>query len=91
MERYVVSVLPVEDFRLEVTFDTGERRMFDVSPYLTRGVFQQLRDPAAFESAHVVAGSVEWRGTTALSSPALSFETLYAEGMPVDSDRRVAS
>lgn len=79
----VVSVTPLPGFRLEVTFESGESRIFDVTPYLGRGIFQQLRDVAVFQTAHVVAGSVEWKGETPLSSPALSFDTLYIDGVPI--------
>lgn len=81
---YVVSVTPLDDFQLVVVFDTGERRVFDLKPYLARGVFGQLRDPRVFQTARVVAGSVEWQGATELSSPALSFDTLYVESVPGD-------
>lgn len=91
MSPYVVAVSPCPDFRLAVVFETGERRIVDVRPFLDRGVFTQLRDPAVFQTAHVVAGSVEWRGATELSSPALSFDTLYAEGVPDDARHSFAS
>ena len=43
-----VKTLP--DFRLLLVFENGERRLFNVSPYLEHGVFQALRDPAVFNS-----------------------------------------
>ena len=77
MSPLVRSVYPVADFTLEVEFDTGERRLFDVTPYLHRGVFVRLQDRSVFRSARVVAGSVEWpRGID------LSYDTLYLEGQP---------
>ena len=84
MNPYVVAATPLPEFRLEVVFESGERRLFDVKPYLERGVFRQLQDLAVFATAHVVAGSVEWTGETPLSSPALSFDTLYIESVPSD-------
>ena len=39
---YVEHVRPLDDYRLEVTFENGERRVFDVKPYLQRGVFDTL-------------------------------------------------
>ena len=75
MNPYVISVAALPDFRLDVGFDTGERRVFDVKPYLDRGVFRQLREPAVFRTVRVVAGSVEWIGETPLASPALSCDT----------------
>ena len=70
-------VYPVSDFALEVEFETGERRLFDLTPYLHRGVFGRLKNRSVFRSARVVAGSVEWPGGVDLS-----YDTLYLEGQP---------
>lgn len=77
MSPLVQRVYPVADSTLEVEFDTGERRLFDVTPYLHRGVFVRLQDRSVFRSARVVAGSVEWPGGIDLS-----YDTLYLEGRP---------
>ena len=58
-------------WHLHLTFDNGEERLFDVAPYLDRGVFRQLRD-GRFAAARVVSGSVEWPGEIDLS-----YDTLY--------------
>ena len=73
----VRRVYPAADFTLEVEFETGERRLFDMTPYLHRGVFVRLQDRSVFRSARVVAGSVEWPGGIDLS-----YDTLYLEGQP---------
>jgi len=44
---------------LLLVFENGEQRIFDVKPYLQRGVFTRLQNLAAFRSVRVVAGSVE--------------------------------
>lgn len=64
--------------RLALTFANGEQRVFDVSPYLDKGVFRQLRDLSRFAAAKVVAGSVEWPGEIDLS-----YDTLYLDSVPV--------
>jgi hypothetical protein len=76
---YVKSVRPLNDYRLEILFENGERRIFDVSPYLQRGVFVRLQNRAAFRAARVVAGSVEWPGEVDLS-----YDTLYLKSQPVN-------
>ena len=77
MNPYVNSIRPLDDYRLEIVFENGERRIFDVKPYLYRGVFVRLQNRALFESAQVVAGSVEWPGGLDLS-----YDTLYLESQP---------
>lgn len=78
MNPSVSSVHPLEDYRLEVLFENGERRIFDVSPYLYRGVFVRLQNRALFEAVTVVAGSVEWPGGLDLSD-----DTLYVESRSI--------
>ena len=77
MNPFVRRVSPVTDFTIEVEFETDERRLFDMTPYLHRGVFVRLQDRSVFRSARVVAGSVEWPGGIDLS-----YDTLYLEGRP---------
>jgi len=78
MNPYVKSVRPLDDYRLDVSFENGEHRIFDVQPYLYRGVFVRLQNRALFQAARVVAGSVEWPGGLDLS-----YDTLYLEGQPI--------
>ena len=78
MNPYVQTVKPLADYRLELVFANGERRIFDIAPYLSRDVFARLSNPAIFNSARVVAGSVEWQGDLDLS-----YDTLYVDSHPV--------
>lgn len=78
MNPHVKSVRALNDYQLEVSFDTGECRRFDVKPYLNRGIFVRLRDQDAFRAVRVVAGSVEWA-----NGLDLSYDTLYVEGQPI--------
>ena len=78
MNPYVKNVHPLDDYRLEILFENGEVRVFDVKPYMQRGVFVRLRDPAIFQTARVVAGSVECPAEVDFS-----YDTLYVESRPV--------
>lgn len=73
------EVKALADYRLLVVFENEERRIFDVSPYLDQGVFRALKDPAAFNSAHISFDSVAWANGADLCP-----EVLYREGTPVD-------
>jgi hypothetical protein len=85
MNPHVKSVRAVDDYELEVSFDNGESRRFDVKPYLDRGIFVRLRDRDEFRAVRVVAGSVEWA-----NGLDLSYDTLYVEGQPIVATRRRA-
>jgi len=56
----VVDVQPRDDFSLWLTFANGERRIFDVSPYLDKGVFRELADMRYFRRVRVESGYVTW-------------------------------
>ena len=60
------------------TFETGERRRYDVRPLLPRGVFRRLRDRTAFAAVAVdEMGGVVWE-----AGPDLSRDTIYLAGAP---------
>lgn len=82
MNPHVKLINPLDDYKLEIVFENGERRIFDAKPYLHRGVFGRLQNLATFQAARVIAGSVEWPGDIDLS-----YDTLYLESRPIDSSR----
>jgi len=79
MNPYVKSVRALNDYEVALEFENGERRIFDMTPYLNRGIFVRLQNRALFQAARVVAGSVEWPGGLDLS-----YDTLYLESQPAE-------
>ncbi|OGV71782.1 MAG: hypothetical protein A3K19_06745 [Lentisphaerae bacterium RIFOXYB12_FULL_65_16] len=75
----VTSVRPLAEHRLLLTFENGEERVFDVSPYLDLGRFAMLKAPAAFATVKVAFDTVEWANGVDLCP-----ELLYAESVPLD-------
>ena len=78
MNPYVKSLKAQENHSLLLTFENGEKRLFDLNPYLEKPVFRPLKNIAIFKTARVASGSVEWQGEVDLS-----FDTLYLESKPV--------
>ncbi len=58
--RKVLSVKPLPHFELEFRFDTQEVKVFDVKPYLERGVFAELKDREYFSRVAVFLDSIAW-------------------------------
>ncbi len=56
----VISVNPLDDYKLLLTFANGEERIFDVSPYLNIGKFAELRNLTLFNSVSVKFDTIEW-------------------------------
>ncbi len=74
----VVRVKPLPDYRLEVDFVNGEKRLFDMRPYLVYPAFAPLAEGALFMKAHVVLGTVAWTDEIDISP-----DTLYLRGRPL--------
>lgn len=56
----VTQVRTRDNSMLELEFNTGETRIFDARPYLKKGVFTRLKDPAIFKQAYVAYDTVCW-------------------------------
>ncbi len=56
----VVSVSPLNNYRLLLVFEPDEKRIFDVTPYLNTGKFAALRDPSLFHTVAVKFDTIEW-------------------------------
>jgi hypothetical protein len=77
MNPRVVDVKPNPDFTITLEFDNGERRVFDVKPYLNLGFFRELKEPHAFNSVRPFLGSVQWQNGQDFCP-----DTLYSAGVP---------
>ena len=75
----VMRVQVRDDYHLELKFNTGETRLFDARPYLERGAFQRLKDPALFQQAYVAFDTVCWPGNLDIAP-----ETLYDRSRVVE-------
>jgi hypothetical protein len=75
----VNSVMAAPDFGLLLTFTSGERRRFDMRPYLHYPVFRRLKNPGFFSLARVDYGTVTWPGDIDIAP-----ETLYERSIPLD-------
>ncbi len=78
MNPRVIHLIPQADHRLLLEFENGETRLFDLTPWLDKGVFRMLRDSPEFTQARLVDGSVEWPGEIDLS-----YDTLYVRSVVV--------
>ena len=79
MNPRVNKVTPAENYLLYLEFNNGEKRVFDVKPYLQYDVFEDLKAPGIFYSAKVNDGTVHWQNDTDLCP-----DTLYLESKPVE-------
>ena len=52
------EILP--DYRIKVTLSNGKTGIFDVTPYLNKGIFTDLKDYAYFKRARIDFGTLVW-------------------------------
>lgn len=75
----VKTVKPLPDYRIYVEIEDGRRGIFDVKPYLDRGVFRELRDEVYFRQVGILFGAVTWPREQDIAP-----ETLLEEMIPTD-------
>ncbi|MEP6465825.1 MAG: DUF2442 domain-containing protein [Parafilimonas sp.] len=75
MNPRVQNVKCKDEKHLIVTFENGEQKAFDMSPYFIYPVFKPLKDRVFFNKAHVLYGTVAWNNEIDIDP-----DTLYLEG-----------
>jgi len=61
MHPRVKAVKPNADYTLTLTFMNDEVKVFDVKPYLDKGIFKELRELSIFNSVKPYLGSIQWQ------------------------------
>lgn len=57
----VVDVKPCDNYKLELSFENNEKRLFDLKPYLETGIFSELKDQSLFKTVHISFDTIEWQ------------------------------
>ena len=60
MRPRAIAVKPLKNYILEIEFDNGEIKKFDVKPYLKYAAFKELKDINMFNKVIVSGLSIEW-------------------------------
>ncbi|PKY10145.1 hypothetical protein B1757_11310 [Acidithiobacillus marinus] len=86
----VRSATPLSDYRIYVEIADGRRGIFDLKPYLDRGVFRELRDPHYFRQVGILFGAVTWPHEQDIAPETLHEEMTIVESMPNEALQRDA-
>ena len=84
MNPRVASVQPNSNFTITLTFSNDEVRIFDVKPYLDRGIFSELKAPRIFNAVRPFLGSIQWPNGQDFCP-----DTLYLQSTPIENDTRL--
>lgn len=74
MNPRVINVFPTDDYQLLLTFSNNEQKVFDMKPWLDKGIFIALSNKELFRKAYVAWGTVAWNDELDMSP-----DTLYIE------------
>lgn len=80
----VTEARPSPDFTLTLTFTNHEVRVFDVKPYLERGIFRELKAPCYFNAVRAFLGSIQWPNGQDFCP-----DTLYLQSTPIQSNTQL--
>ena len=78
----LLDVMKVEaspDYSLVLEFENGERRCFDMAPFMDEKPWSRIKPVALFRQASVGLGTVVWPGNIDIDP-----ETLYERSTPVE-------
>lgn len=56
----LISVTPMEDYKILIAYDNFEKRIFDVKPYISGSWYGKLSDYNFFKTVRVSGKTVEW-------------------------------
>lgn len=80
----IVSVRPLDGYRLFLRFSTGESGVFDMGPMLDSPAFAPLRDKAEFDRVYIDFGALTWMDGEADLAP----EYVYAHASFEEEQKR---
>ena len=60
MRPKAIDIKVLDDYELEIIFNNGEKKIFDVKPYFKFKIFEELKDLKKFKSVKISGLSIEW-------------------------------
>lgn len=77
MNPRVADVKPSTNYTIILTFMNGEVKVFDVKPYLAKGIFKELQHKQIFNAVKPFLGSIQWPNGQDFCP-----DTLYLDSVP---------
>lgn len=75
----IISVEPLDDYKVLLTYSNNEKRIKDMKPYLDKGVFKKLKDKNFFNSVHISFDTISWDDKIDLCP-----DSLYETSIPLE-------
>ncbi len=72
----ITQVKPLSNYCLHLQFNNMEEKIFDVKPYLSKGIFTELKNLDYFNTVHLNLDSISWKNGQDFSP-----DTLYLQSI----------
>ncbi|WXT99535.1 MAG: hypothetical protein Ctma_0234 [Catillopecten margaritatus gill symbiont] len=72
----VIEVKANENYTLDVKLSNGMEGLFDVKPYMDKGVFKQLKDKGIFKNVYPQSVGIAWHTGQDLSADTIEYGLL---------------
>jgi len=78
----VKFVKPLTDYRIYVEIEDGRKGIFDLKPYLNRGIFNELKEITYFNQVSITLGAVTWPHDQDIAPETLVDEMIIIQTIP---------
>jgi Protein of unknown function (DUF2442) len=79
----ILKATPLDDYRLEILTSSGIAGIFDVKPYMGRGVFKELADKDYFSQVRPLRYGIAWPNEQDLSSDTIIYDIKHSAELAV--------
>ena len=79
MRPRAIRVVPIEEYKLIITFNNSEEKVFDVKPYFKFEQFKELKDLIKFATVKIAGLSIEW-----CNGADICPDELYYDSVPLE-------
>ena len=80
----IINVKPLKEYRLLLTFQNGEIKVFDMKPFLNKGIYKALVDENIFNSVTISFDTIEWKNVADIDP-----EFLYTKSIQCGNEFKV--
>ena len=76
----ICGVRPLADYKIWLRFTTGEAKVFDFKPFLSKPAFEPLKDEKVFKSVYIDYGITVWNDGDIDIAPEFLYENSISAG-----------
>lgn len=71
-----IEIKVLEDYKLWIKFENGEKKIFDMEKYVNEKFYQRLKNRNYFEKVKVVDNTIEWENGEDVAPENLYYDSI---------------